>query len=263
MLQGHSLLQMLEASVQLVVVEGVLCSRSKREWAHWKMNGNGWTHIYIHAPPASSQLGIYCLCSGLAGSNCSNIRDNIWAQINEISLFQRARLKIYLCRVIMHIWKQGWGGEGQRHSHTHTHLYAHTRGTYELNLVSQTEFLILSLGIIVRMWYSDRAPASKPRQDIRSCWSGTLAMQHPDLKCSSGFVVICSSQLSQYRGALQERPLSSSSASHLSLQPLSVCLTIKAVQSAHPSLSCCFCLLLRCVNVGITACCCLHQKIKT
>ena len=116
--------------------------------------------------------------------------------------------------------------------HTRTHPCAHTRGTYELNLVSQTEFLILSLGIIVRMWHSDRAPPSKPRQDIRSCWSGTLAMQHPDLKCSSGFVVICSSQLSQYRGALQERPLSSSSTSHLSL-PLS--LPIKAVLSAHPS----------------------------
>lgn len=103
--------------------------------------------------------------------------------------------------------------------HTLTHPRADTRGTYELNLVSQTEFLILSLGIIVRMWHSDRTPASKPRQDIRSCWSGTLAMQHPDLKCSSGFVVICSSQLSQYK-AFQERPLSSSSASHLSPFPL-------------------------------------------
>lgn len=102
-----------------------------------------------------------------------------------------------------------------KQTHTHTHTHKDTRGTYELNLGSQTEFLILSLGIIVRMWYSDRAPASKPRQDIRSCWSGTLAMQHPDLKCSSGFVVICSSQLS-HRGAFQERPLSSSSASHLS-----------------------------------------------
>lgn len=80
------------------------------------------------------------------------------------------------------------------------------------------QFLILPLGIIVRMWYSDQNPASKPRQDIRSCWSGTLAMQHPDLKCSSGFVVICCSQLSQYK-AFQERPLSFSAASHLSPPP--------------------------------------------
>lgn len=118
------------------------------------------------------------------------------------------------------------GRETRGHTHTHTHLYAHTRGTYELNLVSQTEFWILSLGIIVRMWSSDRALASKPWQDIRSCWSGTLAMQHPDLKCSSGFVVICSSQLSQYTGALQERPLSSSSASQLSLLSLSLSLSL-------------------------------------
>ncbi len=170
-------------------------------------------------------------------------------------------MKIYLFKAIMHNSRKA--GLKQRHArphthtHTHTQLYTHTRGTYELNLVRQTEFLILSLGIIVRMWYSERAPASKPRQDIRSCWSGTLAMQHPDLKCSSGFAVICSSQLSQYRGALQERPLSSSSASHLSLLSLYLSPSIKTVQSAHPSpsLYLCFCLILGCVNLQIIVCC--------
>lgn len=96
------------------------------------------------------------------------------------------------------------------------------------------QFLILSLGIIVRMWSSDRAPASKPGQDISSCWSGTLAMQHPDLKCSSGFVVICSSQLSQYRGALLRMSpvLFLCLSSFPSLTP-----SIKTLQSCHPSLS--------------------------
>lgn len=112
------------------------------------------------------------------------------------------------------------------------------------------------------MWYSDRAPASKPRQDIRSCWSGTLAMQHPDLKCSSGFVVICSSQLSQYRGALQERPLSSSSGSHLSLHPLSLNQSKLSNQPTHlcPSL---FCLLLQCVDLWVIAACTERLRVKT
>lgn len=90
------------------------------------------------------------------------------------------------------------------------------------------------------MWFSDRAPASKPRQDIRSCWSGTLAMQHPDLKCSSGFVVICSSQPAQYRGA--------SGASPSPLPPPLVFLSsfpITTVQSALPSLS------LHCLHLSI------------
>lgn len=140
----------------------------------------------------------------------------------------------------------GWGGVDE--VDTHTCICVHTQEGL-MNLAGQTEFLILSLGIIVRMWYSGRALASKPWQDIRSCWSGTLAMQHPDLKCSSGFVVICSSQLSQYTGALQERPLSPSSASHLSPVPPSLCLLIKkTVQSAQPSVSVLFCLISGCVK---------------
>lgn len=162
------------------------------------------------------------------------------------SLFQKARLKIYLFRAIMHNLRTGRLKQTERHAHARTHSHTDTRGTYELNLGSQTEFLILSLGIIVRMWHSDRAPASKPRQDIRSCWSGTLAMQHPDLKCSSGFVVICSSQLSQYRRAFQERPLSSSSASHLS--PLS--LSPNQNCPISPPIS----VLLPCLTLGCVSC---------
>lgn len=184
------------------------CLKSNKERTCWKIN----TCTTCNQPTQNLRSLLH---SDLASSYCSNIGDNISAQITEISLFQRARLKIYLFRAIMHNSRGGRGGlklaERCLGTHTHTLLYTHTRGTYELNLVSQTEFLILSLGIIVRMWSSDRALASKPWQDIRSCWSGTLAMQHPDLKCSSGFVVICSSQLSQYTGALQEHPLSSSS----------------------------------------------------
>lgn len=66
-------------------------------------------------------------------------------------------MKIYLFTAIVHNSGTAEGGKADgtgMHAYTsiHTHLCTHTRGTYKLNLVSQTEFLILSLGIIVRMW---------------------------------------------------------------------------------------------------------------
>lgn len=181
----------------------------------------------MHHQPTLNSLPL--LYSTLTGSYCSNIRDNISAHINEISLSQPVRLKIYLFRAIMHNSRTG-----SRHLCVCVHSHFHTLIQEGLmnSIYPARQFLILPLGIIVRMWYSDQNPASKPRQDIRSCWSATLAMQHPDLKCSSGFVVICCSQLSQYK-AFQERPLSFSAASHLS--PPFLLITIG--QLARPALS--------------------------
>lgn len=45
--------------------------------------------------------------------------------MNEISLFQKDRLKIYLFRAIMHNMKAKADGETYLHAHTHAHT--HTR----------------------------------------------------------------------------------------------------------------------------------------
>ena len=114
--QGHNVLQMLQAAVQPVAAEGGVSAR--------KAARSGPAGKQPHAPPATGQLRI-----SSAQLSCwqlwSNVGDNIWAQINEISLFQRAGLKIYLFRAIMHN-SRTWGvGAKADKTCTHTHICRH------------------------------------------------------------------------------------------------------------------------------------------
>lgn len=88
-----------------------ICSRCWRQasnswrWKGGKQKGSGLTEkwmgrardtlAYIHTCTTCNERHDFL---SLLHSYCSNIRDNIWAQINEISPFfmQRARLKMYL-----------------------------------------------------------------------------------------------------------------------------------------------------------------------
>lgn len=131
----------------------------------------------------------------------------------------------------MHNTRTGRGGRSEADirmcpcTHSHTPC-ADTRGTYELNLASQTEFLILSLGIIVRMWHSDQTPASKAQAGYKVMleWNSSHAAPGPQV-------------LQWFCGYLQQPAVASFSRTSallfLCFSSFSLFLSIRTIQLAH------------------------------